>query len=56
MYKRKSISGQTVEWNPEHEEAREAMKEVVGEIGVEVDRETADEIREEYQKLIEEKE
>ena len=57
MYERKSYSGHTVEWNPEHEaEAEEAMLEVVGEIGIEVDRETATEIREEYQNLTEDKE
>ena len=57
MFTRKSLSKHTVEWNPEHEpEAEEAMLEVVGEIGVEVDGETASQIREEYQKLIEDKE
>ena len=57
MYERKSQSGHTVEWNPEHEaEAERAMLEFVGEVGVEVDRETASKIREEYQKLTENKE
>ena len=52
MYERKTESGHEVEWNPEHEEeAEEAMIEVVGEIGVEVDRETASEIRERYRDL-----
>ena len=56
MYKRQSGT-HTVEWNPEHEEeAEKAMLEVVGEIGVEIDRETASEIKEEYQKLTEDKE
>ena len=55
IYERKSKSGHKVEWNPEHEEeAEKAMLEVVGEMGVEVDAETASEIREEYQKQIEE--
>ena len=52
MYERKSVSGHTVEWNPEREEeAEKAMMEVVGEIGVEVDSGTASEIRERYQEL-----
>ena len=56
MYTRKSKSGHTVEWNPEHEEeAEETMLEVVGEVGVEVDSETANQIREEYQNLTENK-
>ena len=52
MYERKSKSGHTVKWQPEHEEeAEKAMLEVVGEVGVEVDRETASEIREHYREL-----
>ena len=52
MYTRKSTSSHTVEWNPEHEDkAEEAMLEVVGEVGVEVDAETASKIQERYQEL-----
>ena len=57
MYKRKSTSDHTVEWNPEHDdEAEEAMLEVVGKTGVEVDSKTASKIREEYQNRTEDKE
>jgi len=53
MYQRKSQSGHTVEWSPKHdEEAEEAMLDVVGEVGVEVDKQTAKEVRKRYQELI----
>ena len=56
MYQRASNSSHVIEWTPDHEEeAEKAMLEVVGEIGIEVDRETANEIREKYQNLTEDK-
>ena len=60
MYERKSQSGQTVEWNPEHEEeAEQAMQEVVDRfdewngVRYSLERETAKEVRERYAELVE---
>ena len=61
MYERKSESGHTVEWEPEHEKvAEQAMQEVVdrfdGWNGVRysLESETAREVNERYAELVEE--
>ena len=56
MYER-NAGTHIVSWNPDDESAaEEAMKDVVGEVDVKVDSETASQIREEYEKLTEDKE
>lgn len=55
IYKREEKSGHTVEWEPDDKNAAEqAMQDVVGEIGVKVDNETAREIRKRYQESVQE--
>jgi hypothetical protein len=47
------MSGHTVEWNPEQpDKADQAMRDVVGEVGVEVDNDTAEQVRQRYQELL----
>ena len=54
MYERKSESDHEVKWNPQDKEAaKRAMDEIVGEINTEVGKDTAEEIRERYQELVE---
>ena len=60
MYRRKSQSAHEVEWNPEHEkEAERAMQEVVARFDkwngarYSLDAETAREVRERYEELVE---
>ena len=62
MYERKSKSGHTVEWNPEHEEeAKQAMSEVVDRfdawngVRYSLERETAKDVQERYAELVEER-
>ena len=62
MYERKSETGHTVEWSPEHEElAEQAMQEVVARfdewngVPYSLEGETAREVRERYAELVEER-
>ena len=56
IYERED-SRATIEWRPDNEDiAEDAMIKVVGDVGVEVDTETAKQVRERYNDMIAEDE